>query len=211
MLSELANGFPVVRVGIPVLRSDNDDLEGWVVASARRKHGCCKPIALRIAQGQKHRHGSLHVSRKTNVLLNEAAGGRAVRRGCRLPGLAKMLLDGVAHDLRFAGGFPLGLDPEPACLPRGVADELHAVSTRKSTNWLRSRPVPGSGNSPRGTIPTFYQLALPRWSYLRSRPVSFLPSPIKRLAFSRSLFFLALLRCFSLPLPIICLPGSPQH
>jgi CBS domain containing-hemolysin-like protein len=47
-----------------------------------------------------------------------------------------------------------------------------------------------------------------RGSYLTSSPVSFFPSLISLLAFSRSLFFFALVRFFSLPLPIVCLSGS---
>lgn len=60
---------------------------------------------------------------------------------------------------------------------------------------------------PRTPSPFVDQPVLPRWSYLRSRPVSFLPSLISLLAFSRNLFFIVLLRCFSLPLPIVCLPN----
>ena len=76
------------------------------------------------------------------------------------------------------------------------APERHAATIRSTTYRLRA-PFPFPG-----------QVALLwRGSYLRSSPVSFFPSLINRLAFSRSLFLFALVRIFSLPLPIDCLPN----
>jgi len=211
MLPELANSLPMFPVGISVLRANNDDLEGGIISPIRWKHSCCQASSLRITQGQKHRHGFLHMIPEANVLLNDAPGCRSIGGCCRIPGMAKMLLNGVTHQLRLERSLALGLDSEPAFLSRCITDELHISSTHKPGQGLR----PDLSLATETRLPAPFLLAcqpvLPRWSYLRSRPVSFLPSVISLLAFSRSLFFFAVLRCFSLPLPIVCLSGSLRH
>jgi hypothetical protein len=48
VLTQFANGLTMLRVGIPVLRTNNDDPESRVIAPARRQHGCGEGCPLRM-------------------------------------------------------------------------------------------------------------------------------------------------------------------
>ena len=113
VLAQLANGLTMLRVGIPVLRTNNDDPEGRVIATGWRQHGCDEGCPLRTAQRQEQGHDTLHVSLEANVLLNKRAGGWAIVARCGFPGLAEVFLNHVAHHIRLERSFTFGLDPKP--------------------------------------------------------------------------------------------------
>jgi hypothetical protein len=78
VLPQLANGLPMLRIRIPVLRTYNDDFERWVMPPAWGQHGCDERVSLRTAQRQEQGHHALHVSLEADVLLNKRAGGRPI-------------------------------------------------------------------------------------------------------------------------------------
>src|ERR1700732_3970297 len=122
----------MLRIRIVVADADDDRAEVTVVASRRRQHRRRQRVALGIAQREEQRHYPLHVRIEADILLDEAARRRLVGLGRLFALLRKKLLDRMAHDVGFDGGFGLRLDAEPALFAWGVANIFHASSTISS-------------------------------------------------------------------------------
>src|SRR2546430_7664299 len=59
--------------------------------------------------------------------------------------LPKELLDGMAHDVGFTGGFGFGFDPEPGLPAWGIANVFHAILPNIPYHERGSRTVSCSG------------------------------------------------------------------
>jgi len=57
--------------------------------------------------------------------------------------LPKELLDGMAHDVGFTGGFGFGFDPEPGLPAWGIANVFHAILPNIPYDERGSRTVSG--------------------------------------------------------------------
>src|SRR5258705_13347132 len=57
--------------------------------------------------------------------------------------LPKELLDGMAHDVGFTGGFGFGFDPEPGLPAWGIANVFHAILPNIPYDERGSRTVRG--------------------------------------------------------------------
>jgi hypothetical protein len=126
VLAQLANGLTMLGVGIPVLRTNNDDPEGRVIAPVWRQHRCGEGCPLGTAQRQEQGHDTLHVSLEADVLLNKRAGGRAIGARCGFPRLVEVFLNHVTHHVGLERGFTFSLDPKPGFEAWGITDVLHS-------------------------------------------------------------------------------------
>src|ERR1700681_2856061 len=106
VLAERLNGVAVLGERIAVRYTDDDRLDR-AVSSFRRQQRGGERLALAVAQRQENRHDAFDVRLQPDVLLDKGAGWHVGFDGL-LPRLAKMLLNGVVHGLRFTRGLRLG-------------------------------------------------------------------------------------------------------
>src|SRR5258708_9923976 len=128
MLAELGDGVAMVRVGVGVLRTDDDAGRRMVGVAPGGQHGGGERLASAVAERQKQRHFALDMVVSTDILLNERSRGRTIALGGFLPLAVEELFHGMAHEGGFLGRLGLGLDAEPRMSAGRVTNVLHATS-----------------------------------------------------------------------------------
>src|SRR5258708_30174334 len=101
MLAELGDGVAMVRVGVGVLRTDDDAGRRMVGVAPGGQHGGGEGLSSAVAERQKKRHFALDMVLSTDILTNERSRGRTLA----LRGLLPLAEEGVFHRMAHEGAF----------------------------------------------------------------------------------------------------------
>src|SRR5260221_12127334 len=128
MFAQRGDRLAMNRVGVAVLRADDDGLKVAIIAPPGRQHRGGERLAVVVAQGEEDRHLALDMRLQPDLLLEENGGDGPIGFGRLRLGVAEIFFDGVAHGSRIAFRLGFGLDAKPGSPAGGLADISHASS-----------------------------------------------------------------------------------